>query len=98
MRKINAFMAVLCVLCVLVSCKSAEVQKVEPVDLQPSMQILFDSRPDNSQLEIIEDVQTVDDIVLNSAEYLRAWELWETYSDSLELYIRKIGEVVSRSE
>lgn len=90
----------LCVLCVLVvSCKhTQEIQKPEPIDLGPSMQVLFDSRPDNSKLEIVQDVQTLDDVILNSAAYLKAWELWENYSDSLEAYIRKIGETVSKSD
>ena len=88
----------LCVLCVLVvSCRHTEtvVQEPEPIDLGPSMQVLFDTRPDNSKLEIVQDVQTLDDVILNSAAYLKAWELWENYSDSLEAYIRKIGETVS---
>lgn len=90
----------LCVLCVLVvSCKhTQEIQEPEPIDLGPSMQVLFDSRPDNSKLEIVQDVQTLDDVILNSAAYLKAWELWENYSDSLEAYIRKIGETVSKSD
>ena len=91
-------LGLLCLLCVLVSCKSAEVQKPEPIDLHPSMEILFDSRPDNSRLEIITDIQTIDDILLNSAAYMKAWELWETYSESLETYIRNIGEAVSRAD
>ena len=99
MKKINVFVALLCVLLVLVSCKHTEqIQEVEPIDLGPSMEILFDSRPDNTKLDIILEVQTLDDILLNSAEYLKAWELWENYSDSLEDYIRNIGAIVNHSD
>ena len=99
MKKINVFVALLCVLLVLVSCKHTEqIQEVEPIDLGPSMEILFDSRPDNTKLDIILEVQTLDDILLNSAEYLKAWELWENYSDSLEDYIRNIGTIVNHSD
>ena len=90
--------AVFCFMVVmLTACRTPEtiVQKPEPIDLTPSMTILFDTRPDNNDLEIIEDVKTLDDVIHNSAQYLMAWELWETYSDSLEVYIRKIGELVA---
>ena len=98
MRKINVLVALLCVLCVFVSCRHTQVIEEEPIDLGPSMELLFDSRPDNNKLEIITDVQTLDDIVLNSAEYLKAWELWENYSDALEDYIRNIGRADNSSE
>ena len=98
MKKINVLVALLCILCVFVSCRHTQTVEEEPIDLGPSMEILFDSRPDNTKLEIIRDVETLDDILLNSAEYLKAWEWWENYSDALEEYIRNIGTVVSRSE
>ena len=99
MRKIKVFVALLCVLLLLISCKHTEqIQEVEQIDLGPSMELLFDSRPDNTKLEIIVDIQTLDDILLNSAEYLKAWEMWENYSDSLEDYIRNIGTVVNHSD
>lgn len=98
MKKINVFVALLCILCVFVSCRHTQVIEEEPIDLGPSMELLFDSRPDNNKLEIITDVQTLDDIVLNSAEYLKAWELWENYSDALEAYIRNIGRTDNSPE
>lgn len=98
MKKINVLVALLCILCVFVSCKHTEQIQEDPIDLGPSMQVLFDSRPDNTKLNIIVEVQTIDDVLLNSAEYLKAWELWENYSDSLEDYIRNIGAVVSRTD
>ena len=98
MKKINVLVAFLCVLCLLVSCRHTQIVEEEPIDLGPSMELLFDSRPDNTKLDIIVDVQTLDDIVLNSAEYLKAWELWENYSDALEEYIRNIGMVSRPSD
>lgn len=87
MRRAVVILVVL-LLILLTGCKStyqeAEEQKI---DYGPGIQILFDSRPDNDKLEIIEDVKTIDDIVLNSATYLMAWELWEGYAESLEDYL-----------
>ena len=80
-------------LLVLVSCKTPVAEQKEPVDFKPSMQILFDSRPKDSEIPIVEDVKTLDDIIDNSASYLMAWELWEVYAESLEQYIQKIGDM-----
>ncbi len=75
-------------LLLLTGCKSTYQESEEQkIDYGPGIQILFDSRPNNDKLEIIEDVQTIDDIVLNSATYLMAWELWEGYAESLEDYL-----------
>lgn len=76
----------------LTGCKHTEVQKVEPIDLGPGIEILFDSRPDNNRLVIVEDIKTIDDIVLNSATYLKAWEDWEVYAESLEDYLIKLRD------
>ena len=70
----------------LVSCATPVAEKKEPVDLAPSITMLFDARPDNSQLRI-KDVSNISDIVDNSAEYLMAWNLWEAYAASLEEYL-----------
>lgn len=67
-----------------------KVVEVEPVDLGPGIDLLFDSRPKNDQLNIIEDVRTFHDVINNSAEFLRAWELWETYAESLEHYLNTL--------
>lgn len=84
----------LCVLLLLVSCKTAPVtEQKEPVDLKPSITMLFDTRPKDENFKIIEDVQTLDDIIDNSAAYLMAWELWEVYAESLERYIVNIGDL-----
>jgi len=88
---------VLVLLIVLSSCRSTEVVAVDPEkpDLAPSMQMLFDARPDNEQLHIVTDIQTLDDVVMNSAEYLKAWQLWESYAMSLEEYIRALSMILS---
>lgn len=88
---IKVVLWLLCVLLLLVSCKSSEPVQPEPVDLTPSINMLFDSRPKNEDLRIVEDVKTIDDIIDNSATYLMAWELWESYAYSLEDYIDYIG-------
>lgn len=75
--------------CVLVSCATPVADQKEPVDFKPSIQMLFDARPDNSQLRI-KDVLTLEDIVDNSATYLKAWNLWESYALSLEDYLVKL--------
>ena len=99
MKKKTALIVLLCVLCMLVSCRHTQtVVEEEPIDLTPSMDLLFDSRPDNTKLDIIVEVQTLDDIILNSAEYLKAWEWWENYSDALEEYIRNIGKTLRSSD
>lgn len=98
MKKKTALIVLLCVLCMLVSCRHTQTVEEEPIDLTPSMDLLFDSRPDNTKLDIIVEVQTLDDIILNSAEYLKAWEWWENYSDALEEYIRNIGKTLRSSD
>jgi len=92
MRMKNALWLVLA-LVLLVSCRTPVAESKEPVDLRPSMQLLFDSRPKDSEIRIVEDVKTLDDIIDNSASYLMAWELWEVYAESLEQYIKKIGDM-----
>lgn len=88
MKKYIVIILVLAVI-LLTGCKHTE-QKVEPIDYGPGIELLFDTRPDNNRLYIIEDVKTVDDIVSNSATYLMAWELWEVYAESLEDYLNTI--------
>ena len=81
-------------LLLLVSCKTPPVaEQKEPVDFKPSIQLLFDTRPNNEELHIVEDVRTLDDVIDNSAAYLMAWELWEVYAESLEAYLLKIEDL-----
>ena len=94
MKRKTLLLALLALLLVMVSCTHTETIYVqpEPIDLTPSMQVLFDTRPRDEDIKIIEDVKTLDDIIDNSAAYLMAWELWETYALSLEDYIKYIGD------
>lgn len=80
----------LCVL-LLVSCATPVADYKEPVDLKPSITMLFDSRPKDSDITI-RDITTLEDITYNSAQYLKAWQLWETYARGLESYLVSLGE------
>ena len=68
---------ILCIVVVLVltGCKTSETVAVtpEPIDIKPQKQILFDTKPKNDY-DIILDVQTIDDVVHNSGQYLKAWQ------------------------
>lgn len=89
---------ILCVVVVLVltGCKTSETVAVtpEPIDIKPQMQILFDTKPKNDY-DIILDVQTIDDVVHNSGQYLKAWQQWETYALGLEDFINEIESLLS---
>lgn len=94
MKRIVSF--VLLVSLLFVSCRSVETVYVEPepLDIGPSIQMLFDARPDDSKLVIKSSPETVYDILENSNVYLTAWENWKTYSTSLEDYLRTLKEVL----
>ena len=89
---------ILCVVVVLVltGCKTAETVAVtpEPIDIKPQKQILFDTKPKNDY-DIILDVQTIDDVVHNSGQYLKAWQQWETYALGLEDFINELESLLS---
>ena len=95
MRK-AVFILLLAVVFVLTGCKTSETVAVtpEPIDIEPQKQILFDTRPDNFKYDIILDVQTIDDVVHNSGQYLQAWEQWETYALGLEEFINEIENLL----
>ena len=89
---------ILCVVVVLVltGCKTSETVAVtpEPIDIKPQKQILFDTKPKNDY-NIILDVQTIDDVVHNSGQYLKAWQQWETYALGLEDFINELESLLS---
>lgn len=89
---------ILCVVVVLVltGCKTSETVAVtpEPIDIKPQKQILFDTKPKNDY-DIILDVQTIDDVVHNSGQYLKAWQQWETYALGLEDFINELESLLS---
>ena len=86
------FVLFVIVVLVLTGCKTSETVAVtpEPIDIKPQKQILFDTRPDNYNYDIILDVQTIEDVVHNSGQYLKAWEQWETYALGLEDFINEL--------
>lgn len=94
MKRIVPFVLLISLL--FVSCKSVETVYVEPepLDIGPSIQLLFDARPDDSKLLIKSSPETVYDILENSNVYLKAWENWKNYSTSLEDYLRTLQEVL----
>ena len=80
---------------VLTGCKTSEkVVTPEPMDISPQKEILFDARPDDQKYDIILDVQTIEDVVHNSGQYLKAWEQWETYALGLEDFINEIDSLL----
>lgn len=89
---------ILCVVVVLVltGCKTSETVAAtpEPIDIKPQKQILFDTKPKNDY-DIILDVQTIDDVVHNSGQYLKAWQQWETYALGLEDFINELESLLS---
>lgn len=89
---------ILCIVVVLVltGCKTSETVAVtpEPIDIKPQKQILFDTKTKNDY-DIILDVQTIDDVVHNSGQYLKAWQQWETYALGLEDFINELESLLS---
>ena len=80
------------------SCRSTKVETITEyvpveIDLTGVIEPVYELRPDNSQLQIITDVQTTLDIVNNSIQYQKAWELWQLYAETLEQTIASIQEV-----
>ena len=90
MKRSTILVILLLAVILLAGCRTTEAPEVEPIDYGPGIELLFDTRPNNNELYIIEDVKTIDDIVSNSATYLMAWELWEVYAESLEDYLNTI--------
>lgn len=68
------------------SCQTKVVTEYVPmeIDLTDVVCPVLQQRPDNSKVKVIEDIQTLEDIVQNSAAYMYAWEVWESYADALE--------------
>lgn len=95
MRK-SFFILCIVVVLVLTGCKTSETAVVtpEPIDIKPQKQILFDTKPKNDY-DIILDVQTIDDVVHNSGQYLKAWQQWETYALGLEDFINELESLLS---
>ncbi len=78
----------------LTSCQTGVVTEYVTVtpDITDVVEPVLMQRPDNSTVEVITDVQTVEDIVSNSVSYMYAWRMWETYADALETTIAAIRD------
>ena len=99
MRKFFLLVCVIFLVLLLTGCRTTETVYVqpEPIDISPSLEVLFDSRPDDNRIDIVLDITTIDDVVYNSAQYLKAWELWETYALGLEDYLLELEQMLSDS-
>ena len=91
MRRMTIIM--IAALALLVSCKTTETPQPEPLDIRPSVSILMDAMPDNRTLDI-RDVKDMDDMVHNSLEYQRAWEMWEAFSRAQTTYINELASML----
>ena len=97
MKRVIPTITILLVL-LLTGCKSTEQTVIpSPIDITPSIEILFDSRPDNNSIDLVLNVTTIEDVVHNSAQYLKAWELWETYALGLEDYLLELAQILDES-
>lgn len=79
------------------SCTTTKVEKVTeyvtvPVDITDVVEPVYRIRPDNSDLQIADEIRDFTDILNNSATYLRAWLMWQTYAEALEDVITSIEE------
>ena len=90
---------IFCVLLLLcsTSCRTTKTETIieyVPVelDLSGAIEPVFKLRPDNSKLDIRENVETLSDIVFNSLAYQMGWERWQTYAEALEQVIIDIQE------
>ena len=76
-----------------VSCTTTKIEYVPmKVDLTDVTDPVLMQRPDNSQILVIENPQTLEDIVENSAAYLYGWSVWQSYADALEQTLIHIRE------
>ena len=86
-------LVVFLVLFLLVGC--ATNIKTKPVlDIKNEIEQIRKLIPDNDQFEIKE-VHNLDDVLFNSAEYLRAWQLWESYALSLDSLVSSLSSQLS---
>ena len=95
----------LCLLCV--SCATRTEYETVEVEVPVPMEInltdivnpVLQQRPDNGTLEIHPGpIFTLLETVENSATYMRAWQMWQAYADSLEKVLVEISEQLSVRE
>lgn len=96
MKKWVFFFFCLALLFCLSSCATKTMTVTEyvtvPVDIEDITKSVYALKPDNSKLEIVE-VNTMADVITNSAAYLKSWILWQTYAEALETVVKHVEEV-----
>lgn len=70
--------------CLFMSCSSTKT--VEPqIDLTNIIDPILSQRPDNNSVTVkAGPILELADVVANSVQYMKAWEMWENYADTLE--------------
>ena len=66
-----------------VSCKSLEAEPIE-LDISEQLELVFKTRPDNTKLKFVTDPYESWEYVQNSETFFLAWNLWQTYAQTLE--------------
>lgn len=88
--KTNKIIIILAVFACLMLCSCSTTKDISPSEvyvefpLSQFKDILYFARPNNDEFVEITDIQSVDDIVSNSAKYEERAELWENYSYELQ--------------
>lgn len=80
-----------------VSCSSTKVYAPISVDLTEQTKPVFEQRPDNTKLEVIENPVDIWDYIYNGETYLYAWLSWQSYAESLENLIISIEDSLKPS-
>ena len=66
------------------SCSSTKTSEPQ-IDLTNIIDPVLTQRPDNSSVTVkAGPILELADVVANSVQYMKAWEMWENYADSLE--------------
>lgn len=82
-------LVVLFILFLFVGCAS-HIKTKPSLDVGKQVDQVRELIPDNDQFTIRKEVHTVDDVLHNSAEYLRAWQMWESYALSLDTLVTSL--------
>lgn len=75
------------------SCRTTTEYVPLKVDITDVVDPVLQQRPDNTKITVKADIQSLEDILENSAAYFYAWEAWESYADALE---QTIGVIQKR--
>lgn len=88
-KPMKKILVVLLILLLFVGC-ATKIETKPSLDLDSDLEEIRKLMPDNRQFEIKE-VHNVDDILQNSAQYLRAWQLWESFALSLNAFVTSLS-------